>query len=169
MSLLEKTVTFFRRWLGLGWKLALYEAFNHFYDVPLYGWAQHHFGLVLGTALMTLGSLLQCGVMFWRYDENGSDWMFVQLVEELQTSENKNWYYRLLSSLARLKKGKFSFIAFVLAGDPLIVAVHYRKSRHDWLTLAYAVAIANLGWATGMGIVVKIGEWLVHIIAPHFS
>lgn len=161
------------RILAYGWRLALYEVFCWVYDNPLYASAFIYLGMARGWAVMTLGSVLSCAYMFWRYDRSGVDWLFAKAVREWEEKPNLNWLQRKIANISRVRNGRWGLVAFVLLNtqvDPLIVAVHFRNShfsgitRRDWGVLLGSVAVANLYWGIRIGLLVKILVWLWKLI-----
>ncbi len=124
----------------LGWRLALYGAFNLVYDRPLYALAIGFLG-TRGWMLMTLGSLLQNSYMFWRYDRNNLDWLFVNAVDDWEVREKESgeptWFQktgvgrsivgRCISWLWQLPRYVFLWLAIRL--------LRFKKSRYGILAI----------------------------------
>jgi len=160
------------RILAIGWRFILFEIFNFFFNYPLYGWVLGSQGLVRGWLIMVMLSFILCIVVFWHYDRAGIDWLFANAAREWEGETTKS-SGRLRKMIVRISRSRDSYkgiLIFILASanlDPVIVAVHYRKSHfsgislRDWGILATSVIVGNLWWGIRVGIIVEILKWSV--------
>ncbi|MEJ0053961.1 MAG: hypothetical protein WDN10_04545 [bacterium] len=152
----------------IGTGLFLYESYNVLYDYGFYAFAILQWGLVIGSIIATLGSLIQNGLMFWLYDRQGIDWLGAHILRELEAKENKNRFERLAVWLGKAEKTRaevvlaaVAFVGLLWRVDPLIVAVHFRREHFrgltakDWGILLAAVAVGNAWSILEMGIIVE--------------
>ncbi len=157
------------RILAIGWRLALFEAFNWVFNNPIYFWAMSPlgYGLVTGWLIMSTISLVMNAGFFWRYDRNGIDWLFANAARKWEegTQESSGRFRRLIVKISKSRDGYTGILTFILASisiDPVIVAVHYRKSHfsgisvRDWSILVASTAIGNLWWGARIGLFVEI-------------
>lgn len=162
--------------LATGWRLVLFEAFNFFFNYPLYGWVMSSQGLVQGWLIMMAVSLALCVGLFWYYDRAGVDWLFANAARDWEenTTQLSGWLRKIIVRISKSRDtGLAGIPIFVLASinlDPVIVAAHYKKSHfdgiglRDWGILIASVVIGNLWWGLRIGLIVEILKWL----AGHF-
>jgi len=160
------------RILAVGWRLVLFEVFNFLFDYPLYAWAMGSLGLIQGWLVMTAFSLILCIGIFWYYDRAKVDWLFANAAREWEkeTTEDSGWLRRIIVKIYKFRNGFAGILVFIVASlniDPVIVAVHYRKSQfggiglRDWSILVASVTIGNIWWGAQIGLLVEILKWLV--------
>ncbi|MEO5646124.1 MAG: hypothetical protein ABIQ91_01470 [Candidatus Paceibacterota bacterium] len=151
----------------------LYLLYNFFYDWAFYPGVIGFFGYRLGGTIAVAGSLLQCGVMFWLYDWMKIDWLGAHFLRELEDKDNKTHLEKMAVWIGKEKRtvsekviASVTFLILTAGIDPLVVAVHFKRSHfkgltsRDWGLLLASVAAANAWWLLKVGTFVAVIKML---------
>ena len=162
------TFTYHRKIREIGLGLLLYEIFNNAFDYLFYPIVVALWGFIDGGALAVALSFLANSAVFVAYEHMRIDWLGAHALRELDDAENKSRITKLMTWMGSPKNTLIEkiaspavFVALTLPIDPLIVAVHFRRTHfqgitvRDWLLLWSATAAANLWWLVKVGAIVE--------------
>lgn len=144
----------------------MYATFNWFFDNVLYIFVIYRLGLILGGAIMTLLSALQCALLLLLYERMQIDWVGAGSVVRLSSLPDPNWWQRILIWAAR--RGTFSiFVALCIFQDPFITTAYFREGRfdglkaRDWRVFFGSVLLSNGYWTLRSGALaaILVGTW----------
>ncbi len=162
----------------IGKEAFLYLLYNLFYDFVFYPLVIGFMGYVVGGLIAVGGSFLQCGIMFWLYDRNGSDWLGAHALRELDDEESQSRLKKVATWIGREKRTWWEHVVALAmmvpltsVFDPLVVAVHFQSqhfkglTRKDWGLLLAALVSANGLWLmkSGIGVAIFKALFLGHI------
>ncbi len=162
--------------IGVG--LAIFEGFNFVYDWLFYPFALWYWGLAIGAAVVTVGSLVINVIVFAVYEYMAVDWLGAHALRQLEEKENKNSLEKLATWIGKKKTTLWEkiaspivFVLLTLPIDPVIVAIHHKRKHfdglvwRDWGLLLAATLAANAWWLIKVGTVIEIVKfvwnWLV--------
>ncbi len=161
----------------IGFGLFLWESFNFAYDMVFYPFALAFWGLLKGGIIVASLSLLINAFVFWLYEYLRVDWLGAHALRELEDEENKSNIAKLATWIGKKKVtlrekllSPIVFVGLLLPIDPVIVAVHYRRSHfeglsgRDWGILFLATLVANIWWMIKVGLVVEAALYLYHLL-----
>lgn len=163
--------------IGIG--LAAWESFNFGYDFLFYPFALAYWGIAVGGVVAFIGATIVNTIVFVAYEYMAIDWLGAHALRQIDEQETKTALERLITWLGRPKKNwweklihPFVFVALTLPIDPVIVAIHHRRSHfrgislRDWGVFIAANTSANLWWLVKVGVVVEGAQWLwMHTLA----
>jgi len=162
--------------VGIGF--IVLETVNQLYDFFFFPFALAYWGPVKGALIVTGGAFLMNAFVYFLYDYMKVDWMLAYAARELSEKENKNSYEKFFTWIHAKKRTwrekilvPFIFVGLNYVVDPVIVAVHYRRSHfkgisfRDWgmlfLSTGSACALWLLTWEPGI-LLLKFLCRLVH-------
>jgi hypothetical protein len=159
-----------RRIAEVGTGHLLYATFNWFFDNVLYVFVVFQYGLLLGGAIMTTLSLVQCAATLLVYERMQIDWVGAGSLAKLSASSNPSWWQRII--LWATRRGRAAvFFALCIFQDPFITTAYFRQGRfdgltgRDWRTFFASVFVSNFYWTLRSGLVavllVSAWRWLV--------
>ena len=150
-----------RRVAEIGFGHTAYALFNWQFDNVLYVYAVYRLGLLIGGALMTLLSLVQCAFLLVLYERMRIDWVGAGPLTAGHGSRGPAWWRRLLSWAA--DRGKFVvFLALCVFQDPFITTAYFRGGRfdglkrRDWHLFFASVLVSNGYWTLRSGVVAAL-------------
>lgn len=139
------------RLAAIGFGHGLYGAFNWVIDNVVYVYVVHTLGMVVGGAIMTTFSLVQCAVTLIVYERMGIDWVGAGFVQALRDKPHPNAIERLVI-WASHGHPVIIFLLLCAWQDPFITTAYFRGGRfhglssRDWQLFLLAVLVSNLYW-----------------------
>lgn len=163
-------------WLRLaqiGTGHALYGSFNHFFDFVIYPYVVYTQGVILGGALMTLFSLLQCALLLVAYERMGVDWVGSGLLADIAGKPQPSWLDRLVIWVTNRNQA-LTFLVLCALTDPFIVTAFFRRGSfnglraRDWQLFFASVLVCNLYWIFVADVIARVAvaswQWLTGLI-----
>ncbi len=124
-----------------GW--GLYGALNWFYDNPFWLLIQNHFGVVVGSAMLTVGAfLINFCVLHW-YQKKGVDWLGVGVLEEIKEKghawaeklcNHSQWYVKIP---AYIPAKFFQVLVWGLKKNDVLAFVFLSVTQDSFITTAF--------------------------------
>ncbi|MCG3143383.1 MAG: hypothetical protein HONDAALG_00724 [Gammaproteobacteria bacterium] len=161
------------RLVQIGTGHALYGSFNHFFDFVIYPYVVYTQGVILGGALMTLFSLLQCALLLVAYERMGVDWVGSGLLADIARKSQPSWFDRLVAWITNRNQA-LTFLLLCAVTDPFIVTAFFRRGSfdglraRDWHLFFASVLVCNLYWIFVADLIARIAvaswHWIVGLI-----
>ena len=109
------------------------------------------FGPLVGGLVMMGVALVANLMLIWAYDTLKQDFLSFEAMREMQESERKGFWRRLL--VKAIKAGKVPAFIALSFYDPFLAVIFMRKSanafkmtKQDWMNFGLAMLIACVGW-----------------------
>jgi hypothetical protein len=152
---------------------ALYGSFNHFFDFVIYPYVVYTQGVILGGALMTLFSLMQCALLLIVYERIGVDWVGSGLLADIARKAQPSWIDRLVVWVTH-RNPALTFLVLCAVTDPFIVTAFFRRGSfdglraRDWHLFFASVLVCNLYWIFVADLIARIvvasWQWISGLI-----
>jgi hypothetical protein len=144
----------------------LYSTFNWVFDNIVYVYAIYRLGLVVGGAVMTLFSLVQCALTLLLYERMSLDWVGAGSLARLAATPDPCWWLRIIRWVMR-RGAVCIFFALCIFQDPFITTAYFRQGRfnglraRDWQIFFASVVASNFYWTLRSGAVAAllVGAW----------
>jgi hypothetical protein len=163
-------------WLRLaqiGTGHALYGSFNHFFDFVIYPYVVYTQGVIVGGALMTLFSMLQCALLLIVYERMGIDWVGSGLLADIARKSQPSWLDRLVVWVTR-RNAALTFLVLCAVTDPFIVTAFFRRGSfdglraRDWRLFFASVLACNVYWIFVADVIAHVfvasWQWVIGLI-----
>jgi hypothetical protein len=160
-----------RRIAEVGTGHFIYATFNWFFDNVLYVLVVYRLGLLVGGAIMTALSLVQCGATLLLYERMRIDWVGAGSLARLSCIPDPSWWQRIIIWATR-RGDAFVFVVLCIFQDPFITTAYFRRGRfdglsaRDWRIFFGSVFTSNFYWTLRSGavaaIIVGAWRWLTH-------
>jgi hypothetical protein len=144
----------------------LYATFNWFFDNVLYVFVIYRLGLIVGGAIMTMSSLVQCAATLFVYERMRIDWVGVGSLARLSSVPNPSWWQRIVRWAMRHGNAAI-FLALCIFQDPFITTAYFRQGRfdvlngRDWRIFFGSVFVSNFYWTlrSGVAAAILVSAW----------
>ena len=138
-----------------------YASFNWSYDQILYVFIVYRLGLIVGGALMTMGSILQCSALLLAYQRMKIEWVGAASIHSLAFKKTPSFIETVL--VWAMQKGTIPiFFALCVFQDPFITTAYFKRgrfdglSRQDWQVFFASVLVSNGYWTLRSGLIANI-------------
>jgi hypothetical protein len=136
-------------------------------DYLAYPAAILYFGVVYGSLIMVIISIVLCLATFVFYDWAKKDWIGIETMKEMKETETKGRVSRIFQNL--LKKGDlFALVVLSIKFDPFIATAYLRHgsnkfnglSKRDWKIFIISTILSNGWWILIVWSGLSALEWL---------
>lgn len=156
---------------SLVWGVGLFGNFLFVkaFDYVLYPAVIYFYGVVLGSAVMTIVSFLVCWLTIIAYDWSKQDWILIETFKGIREDEAPpNKMARTMQWL--LRKGDWvALVVLSIKFDPFITAMYLRRgaflfnglSKRDWKIFLASTVISNAYWTLAVFMGITLVEMLL--------